>query len=76
LISLSSEPWQCISARAPYQGTSVSRLGEFSPIGCVFTLSSFLRNYKSSQHFWATLSHSEGSALIITKNGLGNISGD
>jgi hypothetical protein len=31
----------------------------------------FLGNYKCWTHFWATLSQSEGYALILAKNGLG-----
>jgi hypothetical protein len=35
----------------PEVESSVIRLGEFSPIGCLFTLGSFMQEYRSSKIF-------------------------
>jgi hypothetical protein len=51
----------------------VTRLGDFLPFGPLFTLSWFL---KITADFWANLYYSKIYALILAKNGLGNILGD
>jgi hypothetical protein len=43
----------------------VTRLGEFSPIRWLFTLGSFLLNYRSTPHIWAAFSR---SSLCINFN--------
>jgi hypothetical protein len=47
--------------------TRVTRLGEFSPLGRLFTLRNFVENYLSVTKCWATLFHGEGRALLLTK---------
>jgi hypothetical protein len=55
----------------------VTRLGEFSPIGRVFSLGSFLFYFtERAQTFWATISHGNSNVLISTKHTLGYILGD
>jgi hypothetical protein len=51
----------------------VTRLGEFSPIGRLLTMSSFVANYRSSQNIRATLFHCKSYELILTKKWLGYI---
>jgi hypothetical protein len=52
----------------------VTRLGDFLPVGLLFTLSTFLLlNYPK---FWATFFHGNIYALSLTKNDLGHILGD
>jgi hypothetical protein len=64
----------------------VTRLGDFSPIGQLFTLGGFLKiikvaqncglnvcfseNYKSSPKCWAKFHSGKGYVLILTGNGL------
>jgi hypothetical protein len=50
-------------------------LDEFSLLGRLFTLGSFLNN-RGSQNFWASLFHGENFVLILTKIGLGYVLGD
>jgi hypothetical protein len=45
----------------------VTRSGEFSPIGWVFTLGSFFENCRNSPHIWATLFHGYVYTLILAK---------
>jgi hypothetical protein len=53
----------------------VTRLDDFSPIGRLFTMGSFLRSQKQP-YIWATFIHQKIQAIKFTKNGLGYISGD
>jgi hypothetical protein len=53
----------------------VTRLGEFSPIGQLFTLGSLLKNTKVAQ-FWATFSMEKSYVFILTKIALGYTLGD
>jgi hypothetical protein len=50
----------------------VTRLGEFSPIGRLFTLGSFL-NYKSRSNFRSTFFRRKKGRINFDKNGLGYI---
>jgi hypothetical protein len=54
----------------------VTGLGEFSPIGRLFTLGCFFENYKISLNYWVTFFHGETCALTLTTNGLGYTLGD
>jgi hypothetical protein len=54
----------------------VARLGEFSPIESLFTLGSFVKNYRRSTNIWATYLNGKSYVLIISKNELGDILGD
>jgi hypothetical protein len=55
----------------------VTRLGQVSPIGRLFTLGSyfFIADVHSPQ-IWSTFFHGKGEALILTKNVLGYILGE
>jgi hypothetical protein len=50
----------------------VTRLGEFRPIGRLFTLGSFCETYRNSTNTWATFLHCKICALIFAINGLGD----
>jgi hypothetical protein len=54
----------------------MNRLAEFSPIGLLFSLGSFLKNKKSSQNFYAYFIYSKSYVLILTKSVLAYILGD
>jgi hypothetical protein len=50
----------------------VTRLGEFSPVGRLFTLGSVLKITElHSADFWASFSHGTGYVLIFANNHLG-----
>jgi hypothetical protein len=51
-------------------------LGEFSPVGRLFTLNSFRENYRNSTNTLGYFFHGKICALIFTRNGLGYILGD
>jgi hypothetical protein len=51
--------------------SKVTRLGEFLLIGRLFSFGNFLKIMELSTKIWATLFHSSGFKLIMTKNGLG-----
>jgi hypothetical protein len=52
----------------------VNRLGEFSPIGWLFSLGSFCENYKSNPNNWdGYIFHGKRYLAIFTKNELGYI---
>jgi hypothetical protein len=53
----------------------VARLGEFSPIGQLFSLGSVLKITEGG-HFLATFFHGTGNVLILTNHWLGYILGD
>jgi hypothetical protein len=58
------------------KSSRVTRLGEFSPIGRVFTLGSFLKITKVAQSVvlcLCTLFHGNSCVFILTKNRLGNM---
>jgi hypothetical protein len=55
--------------------TRVTRLGEFSPIGRLFSLGSSSKNCRSSQIFWATIFCGKNYLLALTTTGLGYILG-
>jgi hypothetical protein len=58
--------------RKMYSTDRVTRWGEFSPIGWLFTLGIFLKITElCSPYFWATFSRSWGYALILAKNCFG-----
>jgi hypothetical protein len=42
-------------------------LGKFAPTGRLFTLASFLENYRSSPNYWATFVHGKIYVWILTK---------
>jgi hypothetical protein len=52
----------------------VTRLGEFSPTGQLFSLGSYF-NYRISPNIWAAFFHCNSLVLILTKYGLGYILG-
>jgi hypothetical protein len=52
-------------------GSRVTRLGEFSPIESLFTLGSFVKNYRRSTNNWATYLNGKSYALIISKKWIG-----
>jgi hypothetical protein len=54
----------------------VTRLGDFSPIGWLFSLGSFLENYCCSPKFLTSFFNGQSYVLILTNNGLGYILGD
>jgi hypothetical protein len=58
-----------------YLATRVTRMGEFSPIGWLFTLGSFF-NDRTTANFWTAFSQLTGYVFILTKNGLGYSLGD
>jgi hypothetical protein len=47
----------------------VTRLGEFSPLGRLFTLGSGWKITKVAQNFWPTFLHGQSNAFIFTKMG-------
>jgi hypothetical protein len=51
----------------------VTRLGECPPIGWLFTMGSFSKNWRK---FWTTFSQRTSSVFILTKNELGYTLGD
>jgi hypothetical protein len=52
-------------------------LGEFSPIGRLFTFGSFVKITEvCSPNFWATFFHGEGYAFVLTKNRVGYFLGN
>jgi hypothetical protein len=59
-----------------FAGGRVTRLGEFSPIGRLFSLCRFLEKYKSSPKFLSTFIHGKSFILTLPKNELGYILGD
>jgi hypothetical protein len=67
---------RCVHAQKISFGSRVTRLGEFSPIGRLFTLGSFVENYRRMLKFLATFFLSKRHVLILTKNALGYILGD
>jgi hypothetical protein len=54
----------------------VTKLGEFSPIGRLGTLGSFLKTKEIARIFGLLSPRKKSCALILTKNGLGYILGD
>jgi hypothetical protein len=56
--------------------TRVTRLGEFSPNGRLFTLGSILENCLKSPHFCASFYPGMNYVIVLTKIGLGYILGD
>jgi hypothetical protein len=52
-------------------GNGVTRLGEFSPIGRLFTLGSILLITEVAQIFVLPFSKLKNCVLILAKNGLG-----
>jgi hypothetical protein len=58
------------------QTIRVTRLGEFSPIGWLLTLTCFFLNDRSSPHFGLLVPHSTSYILILSKNEFGYILGD
>jgi hypothetical protein len=53
----------------------VTRLGEFSPYGRLFSSGIFLKNTTNNTQIGATFPQSIDNELNLTKNGLGNILG-
>jgi hypothetical protein len=54
----------------------VTRFGEISAYGRLFSLGIFLKNTRNGLHIWATFPHSIDYELNLTKKRLGNILGD
>jgi hypothetical protein len=54
----------------------VTSLGEFSPIGWLLTLGSFLMTEVCSSNLWTTFSQCISNVSILTKNGLSYIFGE
>jgi hypothetical protein len=65
-----------VAAFACFVAVRVTRLGETSPNGRLFTLGNFFEKCRRSTHFCVTFFLSMDYELILTKNVLGYLSGD